>query len=167
MKRVAIIGNAGGGKSTLGKRLASSHNLPFISVDQIQWLPGWEQVDEDIVAERLDILQANERWVIDGWGPWPNIERRFVAADTIIFVDLPLWIHFWLAAERQISSAQGERRSDPLDGCDQLAITKQLFEMIWHVEKKLKPRLEALLENRPPDADYHHITTLSELDEFR
>ena len=166
MERVAIIGNAGGGKSTLGRRLAKQYGLPFFSVDQIQWLPGWVQADEDVVTRKLDEVAATERWIVDGWGPWPSIERRLATADTIIFVDLPLWMHFWLAAERQISAARGENRSDPLEGCDQLAVTRRLFELIWRVDQHLKPRLQAMLERRPVTAAYHHVTALAELEAF-
>ncbi len=164
MKRVAIVGNAGGGKSTLGRRLAERHGLPFFSVDQIQWLPGWVQADECVVARKLDDVATAERWIVDGWGPWSSLERRLVAADTIIFVDFPLWMHFWLAAERQISAARGEDRSDPLEGCDQLAVTKGLFELIWRVDQHLKPKLQAMIERRPATATYHHVTTLEELE---
>jgi len=164
MRRVAIVGNAGGGKSTLGRRLAEHHGLPFFSVDQIQWLPRWVQAEEDVVTRKLDEIASSERWIVDGWGPWSSIKRRLMAADTIIFVDLPLWMHFWLAAERQISAAQGEDRSDPLEGCDQLAVTKRLFEMIWRVDQDMKPRLQEMLERRPAAATYHHVTTLAGLE---
>ncbi len=166
VKRVAIVGNAGGGKSTLGKRLADQHGLPFFSVDQIQWLPGWVQADESVVTRKLDEVATTEHWIIDGWGPWPSLERRLAAADTIIFVDLPLWMHFWLAAERQISAARGEDRSDPLEGCDQLAVTRSLFELIWRVDQDLKPRLQAMLARRPVVTAYHHVTTIAELDGY-
>jgi adenylate kinase family enzyme len=69
MTRVAIVGNAGGGKSTLGRRLAALHNLPFYSVDQIQWWPGWVAAPEREVSESLNQIAATERWIIDGWGP--------------------------------------------------------------------------------------------------
>jgi len=72
MKWVAIVGNAGGGKSTLGRRLAEQYGLPFFSVDQIQWLPGWVQADEGVVTRKLDEVATTERWIVDGWGPWPS-----------------------------------------------------------------------------------------------
>jgi adenylate kinase family enzyme len=164
MTRVAIVGNAGGGKSTLGRRLATLHQLPFFSVDQIQWLPGWAPAPERLVAERLDQIASMERWIVDGWGPWPTLERRLVAADTIIFVDLPLWVHFWLAAERQIAAARGEDRIDHIEGCNQLDVTKRLFETIWRVHHDLKPRLEGLLDRSKRGKDYRHITSVEDLD---
>src|SRR5689334_19901031 len=40
MRRVAVFGNAGGGKSTLAKRLAEITGLPFHPLDLIQYKPG-------------------------------------------------------------------------------------------------------------------------------
>jgi adenylate kinase family enzyme len=110
MRKIAIIGNAGGGKSTLGLRLSAALSIPLHTVDRIQWLPGWIAAPEADATERLDTIAGQDRWIIDGWGPWPSIERRFDAADTIIHVDLPLWMHFWLTAERQIAAVRGEDR---------------------------------------------------------
>jgi adenylate kinase family enzyme len=166
MLKVVIIGNAGGGKSTLGRRLSARHGLPFFSVDQVQWLPGWTSAPEQQVETKLDELAAGERWIIDGWGPWPSIERRLVAADSIILVDLPLWMHFWLAAERQIAVARCADRSDPIEGCDQLEVTRPLFEMIWRVDRDLKPRLQELIDKYKAGKEFHHLTSLDALDAF-
>ena len=87
-------------------------------------------------------------------------------ADTLIFVDLPLWMHFWLAAERQISVAQGEPRDDPVEGCDDLAITRRLFETIWHVDQILRPQLLELVDRYALGRDYHHVTTLEQLEQL-
>ena len=90
----------------LAHRLADLHSLPYFSVDQIQWLPGWIERAEAVVTEELDRAAISDSWIIDGWGSWPCIERRLSLSDTIIFIDLPLWVHFWFAAERQISVAR-------------------------------------------------------------
>ena len=164
MGRVVVIGNGGGGKSTLAKRLAERHNLPWLSVDQMQWGPGWNLVSDAEVIDRLRVAMSADRWIIDGWGPWSSIEERLSQSDTIIFVDLPLWMHFWLAAERQISIARGGSRSDPVDGCDDLTATRRLFETIWYVDRELKPRLTHLIERHAQGREYHHVTTLDQLD---
>jgi adenylate kinase family enzyme len=107
---------------------------------------------------------ACDRWIIDGWGPWSSIEERMELSDTLIFVDLPLWMHFWLAAERQISIARGKSRSDPVEGCDDLTITKRLFETIWHVDQNLKLQLIELIDRYASGRDYYHVTTLEQLE---
>jgi len=166
MTRAVVVGNGGGGKSTLSGALAKRHNLAWCSVDQIQWAPGWEPVPDEVVVERLRSVMAGDRWIIDGWGPWPSLEERMQVSDTLIFVDLPLWMHFWLAAERQISIARGQPRSDPVEGCDDLTVTRRLFETIWHVDQALKPQLVELVERYATGREYHHITSLDQMEEL-
>jgi adenylate kinase family enzyme len=69
MTRVAFIGNAGGGKSTLSRNLGRARDLPMYPIDQLQWRPGWMPVPPDDFARQHDALLAQERWIIDGWGP--------------------------------------------------------------------------------------------------
>src|SRR5256885_12949044 len=102
--RIALIGNGGGGKSTLAKAIASAQNLPLLEVDHVQFAPGWVRVDPDEVARICDGFASGERWIIDGFGPWESIVGRFKLSDTVIFIDFPLWIHYWWAAERQIAA---------------------------------------------------------------
>lgn len=165
MTRAVVVGNGGRGKSTLARALAERDDLVWCSVDQIQWTPGWERAPDDLVTDRIRSVMASDRWIIDAWGPWPSIEERMELSDTLIFVDLPLWMHFWLAAERQISIARGQSRSDPVEGCGDLAITRRLFESIWHVDQNLKPQLLELVDRYAPGRDYHRVTTLEQLEE--
>src|SRR5690242_17103800 len=105
MTRVVIIGNAGGGKSTLARKLAVRRGLPYVEIDAVLWLPGWRTASDDVFdAEHARII-ADDRWVIDGLGRRASIPSRLARADEIIFIDMPLWMHFWLAAERQIAWA--------------------------------------------------------------
>lgn len=49
MKRIAVIGNAGGGKSTLCRKLSKAKNIPLYPIDRIQWKPGWKPALADEV----------------------------------------------------------------------------------------------------------------------
>ena len=53
MKRVAIFGNTGGGKSTLAKYLAELTRLPLYSLDLIQYKAGGGQVPHDQYLGRM------------------------------------------------------------------------------------------------------------------
>ncbi|HEV8536158.1 MAG TPA: hypothetical protein VGR87_10645 [Candidatus Limnocylindria bacterium] len=104
MRRIAVIGNGGGGKTKLCRTLGDRLGNPVHEVDTAQWLPGWRRAPLDEVARTLDGWTATESWIIDRFGPWPVIDRRMRRADTIVYVDLPFHTHLWWAAKRQIAS---------------------------------------------------------------
>jgi adenylate kinase family enzyme len=144
MQRIAVIGNAGGGKSTLCTQLGQALDIPVHMIDKMQWKPGWVSEAPAIITQKHALLLEQERWIIDGWGPWETIEARFQAADTIIFIDLPLPIHYWWACKRQFMCLFRPRPDGP-DGCPMLPMTGQLMKMIWHVHTSIRPRLLELL----------------------
>ena len=104
MRRIAVIGNGGGGKSILARALGRHLGIPVHEVDEVQWLPGWRRAPLDEVAPILEGWAADDAWIIDGFGPWPVIDRRMGRADTIVYVDLPFRTHLWWAAKRQVVS---------------------------------------------------------------
>ena len=93
MSRVVIVGIAGGGKSTLARRISASLGLPLHQMDKIGWLPGWNLAGDSHVNALHDQIMKTDRWVIDGYGSWQSIEQRCDAADTLILIDLPAWRH--------------------------------------------------------------------------
>jgi len=164
--RVAVIGNAGGGKSTLCRALSGARGLPYIAVDHLQWRPGWRQVPDDEFTATHETLLAKSRWIIDGFGPWPTIEARFDRADAIVFVDLPLWRHYWWATKRQIASIFRERSDGP-EGCPMLPVTFRLPRMMWRLHHDLRPKLLAAIEARRSSARIFHLRSPRDLAEFR
>jgi len=104
VRRIAVIGNGGGVKSTLARTLGKHLRIPVHEVDEVQWQPGWRRAPLDEVAQTLDAWATDDSWIIDGFGPWPVIDRRMARADTIVYVDFPLRTHLWWAAKRQIVS---------------------------------------------------------------
>ncbi|MEX2296987.1 MAG: hypothetical protein WD715_06210, partial [Dongiaceae bacterium] len=128
--RVAIIGNAGGGKSTLARKLGAARGLPCHAVDQLQWLPGWRPAPQQEFDARHDAILAGERWIVDGVGGLDAIARRIARADTVLLVDLPLRTHLWWATKRQIRSIFLGRPDGP-EGCPMWHVTWRLYRMIW------------------------------------
>ncbi len=65
-QRIAIIGNAGGGKSRLARYLGDALELPVFSVDDVQFQPGWLSSPLEAVADIHSEWLREPRWVIDG-----------------------------------------------------------------------------------------------------
>jgi adenylate kinase family enzyme len=90
MKRAVVIGNSGGGKSTLARRLGSAWQCDPVEVDGLLWQPGWQLTPaETYYAEHARLIAA-ESWIIDGLGRLDSIPARLARATDIILVDLPL-----------------------------------------------------------------------------
>lgn len=165
MTRVMVIGNAGGGKSTMCGAVSAAHGLPYHAVDNIMWKPGWVRTPEDQFLKAHDALLAGERWLIDGYGSWESVERRMRAADTIIFVDHPIWIHYWWATKRQVKSLFFGRPDGP-EGCPMFPVTVRLFRMMWWLHRQMRPKLLAAIEQRRETARIIHIKSPAELARF-
>ena len=102
MKRVAVFGNAGGGKSTLARHLSELTGLPLYPLDLIQFRAGGGAVlHEDFLAAHAELLTRDE-WIIDGYGSRATAWERIAVADTLIYLDLPLALHHWWVTKRLI-----------------------------------------------------------------
>lgn len=165
MTRIAIIGNAGGGKSTISRKLRELLGLPLYPVDQLQWRPGWQAVPKNEFAEVHAKLLAGQRWIIDGWGDFDAIEERFRLSDTIVLVDYPLWRHYWWAGKRQFMCLFRPRVDGP-PGCPMLPVTWRLLKMIWSIDKGAMPRLRSLVTEFRGQKRIFHIRTLADLRAF-
>lgn len=142
VKRIAVVGNAGGGKTTLSRRLAEIHHLPLTHVDAIQFVAGMKIRPHAESLAILNQIQNQDLWIIDGYGPLDIIEKRFLLADRIVFVDLPLWRHYWWCTKRQIINLWSRRPELPED-CDELSLshTVKLYKTLWRVHQQMRPEL--------------------------
>jgi adenylate kinase family enzyme len=165
MTRVAIIGNAGGGKSTLAAALGQALGLPVHHIDRIQYQPGWQLSAPEFVAQEHRRILDTQRWIIDGWGGWPLIQARFEAADAVVVVDFPLWRHVWWALKRQVMHPFG-RTPDRPENCPLLPMTWQLARAIWHVHRNLRPELLRRVSALASDSQVFVLRSPRELAEF-
>jgi adenylate kinase family enzyme len=103
MNKVAVFGNAGGGKSTLSRRLAEITGLPLYVLDIIQFRGGRYRPEEkdggkisidEYLTIHHDIL-GRDQWIIDGYGTLSSTSERLSVADTLVYIDLPIHAHYW------------------------------------------------------------------------
>src|SRR3954469_2290096 len=145
MARILIIGNAGGGKSVLARKIAAKRDLPYREIDTIVWRPGWEAFSQDEYEAAHAKLIAEEDWVLDGVGWTESLPARFDRATEIILIDMPLWMHFWLAAERQFPWAQG-KLDIPVAGIAEMPTTRGMFEALWETDQEMAPVFRRLAD---------------------
>jgi adenylate kinase family enzyme len=125
MDKIAIIGSPGAGKSTLAQQLGESLNIEIIHLDRYFWRPDWREKPRDARIEILKDLVRKERWIIEGTY-LDSSEPRLNTADTIIFLDIPLWLclHRLMKRHREY---HGRSRRDIPEGCtDKLTLHRML-----------------------------------------
>jgi adenylate kinase family enzyme len=108
VKRVAVIGAGGAGKSMFARELGERTALPVIHLDRLFWKPGWVPMpEEEWRVVHGELLQA-DHWIIDGnYGG--EMEPRLAAADTVVFLDLPRLVCVWGALQRHWRHRGGGR----------------------------------------------------------
>ncbi len=155
VKRIAVLGNAGGGKSTLSLQLSERLRLPYHSVDKALWLPGWKPVSGPDFAKLHGAWLSEPGWVIDGWGDMAQIEQRLERADAVVLVQHPLWRHCYWALKRQCGGVFFERSDGPA-GCRLLPRTWQLVKAMRWIHLYGLPELQKQIRARcRPEAVYH------------
>ena len=162
MKRVAVFGNAGGGKSTLAKHLADLTQLPLYPLDMIQYRPGGGKVPhEEYLKAHADLLSRDE-WVIDGFGCVPSAWERFSAADTLVYIDLPLTIHHWWVTKRLIKglfvTPEGWPENSPM-----WRSTRDSYRVLWLCHRRLTPRYRQLVADMAASKRVHHLKSPAEM----
>jgi adenylate kinase family enzyme len=86
-----VYGVTGSGKTTLARQIAERTGLPWHSVDDLTWEPGWVQVPDDEQRRRIGRLCAGGRWVLDAaYAKWSDIP--LARAELIVALDYPRWI---------------------------------------------------------------------------
>jgi adenylate kinase family enzyme len=89
--RILVYGVTGTGKSTLAAQLAGRTGLPWHSVDDLTWEPGWTPVPEGKQRQRIAEICAGERWILDtAYGTWLDVP--LARAQLIVGLDFPRWV---------------------------------------------------------------------------
>ena len=88
MKKIIVIGCPGSGKTTFAEKLHEAIGLPLIYLDAIWHKPDKSHISREEFDTRLGEILVTDAWIIDG-NYSRTVERRIVAADTVILFDLP------------------------------------------------------------------------------
>ena len=90
MRRVAVVGSSGAGKSWLASRLAAALGVPHVELDAIHHGRSWSPLPAEEMRRRLDVVcSADGAWVADGNYPSKGGDLVRARADTIVWLDFP------------------------------------------------------------------------------
>jgi adenylate kinase family enzyme len=173
MKKVAVFGNAGGGKSTLSRKLAEVTGLPLYSMDIIQFQDGryrpyrkdgGKLPNDEYAAIHGEILSRDE-WIIDGYGSLPTVWERISAADTLVYIDLPIITHYWGVTKRFAAglfrNPKGWPESTPL-----WESTLDGYRVIWLCHRWLTPKYRQRIAEESLCKQVHHLTSRAAVQAF-
>ncbi len=165
MKRVAVFGNAGGGKSTLARRLAELTRLPLYPLDTIQFRPGGGKVSDEEYSNMHANLLREDKWIIDGYGTIASAWERFAVADTLVYIDLPLLTHYWWVTKRLIKGLFANPEGWP-DKSPVWSSTMDSYRVVWLCNHSLTPKYRQLVAESAPSKQVHHLKSPAEMTAF-
>ncbi|MBE9209423.1 adenylate kinase [Nostoc sp. LEGE 06077] len=165
MKQVAVFGNAGGGKSTLSQKLSQITGLPLHVLDKIKYQAGGAEVpSQDYKRIHQEIL-STERWIIDGFGCMETLWSRLEQADTLVYVDLPIYVHFWWVTKRFITGyfhpPQGWPQNSPI-----LKSSLNSYRALWLCHRYLTPKYREYIQKAQSNKNIYHIRSIEEISQF-
>ncbi len=163
MRRILIIGNSGGGKSTLARRLGAKLGLPVIHLDVLFWKPGWVESGDVEFRDTVTAALAAPAWICDGnFGS--NWDLRMPLSDTIIWIDQPRLLCLVRAIWRIISYRPGAR-PDIAEGCSE-TFDLAFYRFILSYDRQVRPRLKAALAAYGAHARLVHLRSDFEIAAF-
>jgi adenylate kinase family enzyme len=157
-RRIAVVGSAGAGKTTLAQRLAQRLALPHVELDALFWGPDWTPAPRHRFRVQVSRALDGEAWATDGnysaardivWG----------RADTLVWLDYALPLVLWRVSRRTMRraltgqvlwSGNQERLSNALLSSDSLI----LYALRTHRRRR---RDYARLSNQP---EYAHLNVV-------
>lgn len=167
IKRIAIIGNAGSGKSVLAQKLHTRTKLPLYHLDKYFWQPGWQHPNLEEYKKIHDALCDKEAWIIEGMN-FRCLEYRLQRAELIIFLDIPRYICIWQVIKRTWKY-YGKETPSSAPGCAERFNWKfvKFLVWIWNFPNYLADRkaLE-LLKKYADQKKIYRLKSKKEIDEF-
>lgn len=148
MKRIAIIGCGGSGKSHLARRLGAALDLPVTHLDAVYYDEAWTPLPQEQFAAAQRDLVAGPGWVIDG-NYASTLPIRLAAADTVVFLDLPATTCLAGIAQRRLRQRGGQDKATGVYD----RITWNFVRYVWDYRRSMRPRVRKLIDQHAAHAD--------------
>ena len=152
LKRVAIIGCGGSGKTTIGRRIAAVIDAEITHLDAVYYDDEWNKLPQEKFAQIQEELVAADTWVIDGnyAGTLPIRLRR---ATHVIFLDLPAITCLWGIVQRRRRYRGGQHKNDGVYD----NINWGFIRYVWGYRREMAPRVRALIAAHAGHAQVHIV----------
>jgi adenylate kinase family enzyme len=161
VKRVAVVGSGGAGKSTFAARLGQRTGIPVIHLDRLFWKPGWVETPREEWRQMQGEFLSGESWIADGnYGA--TLDVRLARADTVIVLSLPRWRCTLRALKRTLAHRGQDIQAD---GCPE-RVDLTFLRWVWRYPKDSRPRLDAALERHRDRLAVVELTSSAAMEAF-
>lgn len=141
MRRVAVVGSGGAGKSTFSRELSQIVGLPLIHLDRHYWKPGWVETPVEEWRVLQSELIAGDFWIVDG-----NYNRtfdiRFARADTVIVLAIS---RYRCLLRALIRSTRNYGKCVQAEGCPE-RFDFSFYQWIWRFPMDGRSSINAALD---------------------
>jgi len=165
MKKIVVFGKPGSGKSTLSKSLASATEIKLHALDSIEFKKNGSRVDRVTYDEEHESILSSDSWIIDGFGPIESFNKRLGVADTLIYIELPYIICYWLVTKRLLKGLIIKPEGWP-DGSSILMGTLESYRVLRICPKFWNKNFMQKLEKISTNKSLYIIRSVSELNSF-
>lgn len=101
-QRILVYGVTGSGKTTLAARLAQATGIPWHSVDDLTWKPGWVPVPPDEQRRRIEEICTGPEWILDtAYSAW--LDLPLPRAQCIVALDYARWFSLQRLVRRTVA----------------------------------------------------------------
>jgi adenylate kinase family enzyme len=156
VRRVALIGSGGSGKSVLAAELGRRLDLPVIHLDTLFWRPGWVETPLDEWRRTQEELVQGERWIIDG-NHAATLDVRLPAADTVVLLDFNRYLCTWRIVKRSFQHRR-RPRPDRAEGCDE-RLDREFVSWVWTFPYRGRPQVLEAIARHAGHADVITLRT--------
>jgi adenylate kinase family enzyme len=166
VKRVAVVGSGGAGKSRLAIAIGERTGLPVVHLDPLFWRAGWTAAPEEESRRALQEVIAADRWVLDGnflTDP-PAVDPRFDRADTLIWLDPPRWKCMWRVLSRLVRDRGRVRPDLPLDCFEGFDLP--FLKEVWSYPRDTRPDMVELMGTLGRRLETHRLRTDADVRRF-
>lgn len=154
-ERILVVGLSCAGKTTLARKLGEVLGCPHVELDGLFWEPGWVEAEVEVFRARVQAATSGDRWVTCGnyWSKlrpylWPR-------ADTVVWLDLPLWLIELRVIRRTFVRVFGRR---PLwNGNRERLVNLWAKDALWRFNLDHRKRISDRYEGAMADPQWSHV----------
>ncbi|MDX3775929.1 P-loop NTPase family protein [Streptomyces europaeiscabiei] len=140
MKKVAIVGCGGSGKSHVARALGDVLDAPVTHLDAAFYDDEWNELPMEKFAAVQRDLVAREKWVIDG-NYNSTLQIRLQACDTVVLMDVSTPAALWGVLSRQLRHGAGHKGNGVHN-----RIHWGVIKYVATYRRKMRPRVMAKID---------------------